>query len=105
MSTDALHRSLCYLAGMPAGSQARRDTPLPRYEEIARRYAAAIENGTLAPGDRFPSVRRLAAEEDASVSTILSAIAQLETLGLIEARPRSGHFVRLRARPPRRRPT
>ena len=90
---------------MPAGSQARREAPLPRYEEIARRYAAAIESGTLAPGDRFPSVRRLAAEEGASVSTILAAIAQLGTLGLIEARPRSGHYVRLRARPPPPRPT
>jgi DNA-binding transcriptional MocR family regulator len=90
---------------MPAGSQARRESPLPRYEEIARRYAVAIENGTLAPGDRFPSVRRLAAAENASVSTVLSAIAQLETLGLIEARPRSGHYVRVRARPPPPRPT
>ena len=90
---------------MPASSQARKEAPLPRYEEIARRYAAAIENGTLSPGDRFPSVRRLAGEEDASVSTILAAIAELESLGLIEARPRSGHYVRLRARTPPPRPT
>ncbi len=90
---------------MRAASEARKESPLPRYEEIARRYAAAIENGTLLPGDRFPSVRRLAVEEDASVSTVLSAISQLETLGLIEARPRSGHYVRLRARPPPPRPT
>ncbi len=93
------------LPEMRAGSRRRGTSPLPRYEEIARRYAAAIENGTLAPGERFPSVRRLAAEEDASVSTVLAAIAQLETLGLVEARPRSGHYVRLRARPPPPRPT
>jgi DNA-binding transcriptional MocR family regulator len=79
---------------------ARHAPPPTRYQEIARRYAAAIEAGTLAPGDRFPSVRRLAAEEGASVSTVLAAIAELEALGLIEARPRSGHFVRLRTRPP-----
>ncbi len=84
---------------------ARRAAPLPRYEEIARRYAAAIQAGTLAPGDRFPSVRQLAAQEEASVSTVLAAIAELESLGLIEARPRSGHFVRLRTRPPPPRPT
>jgi DNA-binding transcriptional MocR family regulator len=83
----------------------RRAPPLPRYEELARRYAAAIEAGTLAPGDRFPSVRQLAAEEHASVSTVLAAIAQLEALGLIEARPRSGHYVRGRSRPPPPRPT
>jgi DNA-binding transcriptional MocR family regulator len=77
---------------------------VPRYEEIARRYARAIEQGTLAPGERFPSVRRLAQDERASMSTVLQAIAQLEMLGLVEARPRSGHFVRARARPPAPRP-
>jgi len=77
---------------------------LPRYEQIARRYASAIEAGTLGPGDRFPSVRQLAADEDASIATVLQALAQLESLGLVEARPRSGHFVRHRARPPRPQP-
>ncbi|HVO19510.1 MAG TPA: PLP-dependent aminotransferase family protein [Anaeromyxobacter sp.] len=90
---------------MSSALRARREPALPRYEEIARRYAAAIGRGTLAPGERFPSVRRLAAEEGASVSTVLAAIAQLEALGLVEARPRSGHFVRLRSRPPPPRPT
>src|SRR5512138_2405096 len=78
----------------PMPSSPSRRAALPRYEEIARRYAAAIEAGTLAPGDRFPSVRQLAAEEDASISTVLATVAELEALGLIEARPRSGHFVR-----------
>jgi DNA-binding transcriptional MocR family regulator len=81
---------------------AKERTPL--YDRIAQRYATAIENGTFSAGERFPSVRRLATTEGASVSTILQAIAQLETLGLVEARPRSGHFVRLRARAPTPRP-
>jgi len=81
---------------------AKERTPL--YDQIARRYATAIENGTFAPGERFPSVRRLATSERASVSTILQAVSQLETLGLVEARPRSGHYVRLRARAPTPRP-
>ncbi|MGC3996374.1 MAG: PLP-dependent aminotransferase family protein [Anaeromyxobacter sp.] len=89
---------------MAEGSAAAAAPHTPLYEQIARRYAAAIEKGTFAPGERFPSVRRLAAEERASVSTILQAVAQLELLGLLEARPRSGHFVRLRARPPAPRP-
>ncbi len=76
------------------------DEGLHRYQRIARRYAAAIEAGTLAPGERFPSVRRLAADEQASVATVLQALAQLESQGLVEARPRSGHFVRHRARAP-----
>jgi DNA-binding transcriptional MocR family regulator len=73
---------------------------LHRYQQVARRYAAAIEGGTLAAGERFPSVRRMAAEEQVSVATVLQALAQLERLGLVEARPRSGHFVRHRARAP-----
>jgi DNA-binding transcriptional MocR family regulator len=73
---------------------------LPKYERIARRYAGAIEAGTLVPGERFPSVRHLAAEERASVTTVVQALARLESLGLVEARPRSGHFVRHRPRPP-----
>jgi DNA-binding transcriptional MocR family regulator len=87
----------------PAGAPRAR-VRVPRYEQIARRYAGAIEKGTIGPGERFPSVRQLAADENASVSTVLQAIAQLETLGLVEARPRSGHFVRARARPPAPRP-
>src|SRR5512137_1116011 len=78
----------------------RAAAELPRYEQIARRYAEAIEAGTLAPGERFPSVRHLAAEERASVTTVVQALARLEAMGLVEARPRSGHFVRHRPRPP-----
>lgn len=92
---------------MPSASAAERRAPrprLPRYQQIARRYAAEIEQGTLAAGERFPSVRRLAEVERVSVSTVLQAISQLELLGLIEARPRSGHFVRQRTRPPAPRP-
>ncbi len=76
------------------------DEGLHRYQQIARRYAAAIEAGTLKPGERFPSVRQLAAEERVSVATVLQALVQLEKLGLVEARPRSGHFVRHQARAP-----
>jgi DNA-binding transcriptional MocR family regulator len=82
-----------------------RGPKAPRYERIAQKYAREIAAGTLAPGERFPSVRRLAADERVSVSTVLQAIAQLELLGLVEARPRSGHFVRARARPPAPQPT
>ena len=77
---------------------------LPRYAQIARRYASAIQTGTLAPGERFPSVRQLAAAERASVATVVQALAELEALGLVQAKPRSGHFVRHRQRPPTPRP-
>jgi DNA-binding transcriptional MocR family regulator len=92
---------MCVMASnaLPRGAR-RADADLPRYEQIARRYVAAIAAGTLTPGERFPSVRQLAAEEQVSPTTVVQALAQLESLGLVEARPRSGHFVRHRPRPP-----
>ena len=42
----------------------------------------------------MPSVRRLARQRRVSVATVLQAYLRLEDDGLIEVRPRSGHFVR-----------
>jgi DNA-binding transcriptional MocR family regulator len=73
------------------------EKPIPRYEAISRRFAHAIEEGTLAPGERLPSVRRLRVDEGVSASTVLQALAHLEASGLVEARPRSGYFVKGRS--------
>lgn len=67
------------------------------YEEVASRLSSAIATGTLRPGDRLPSVRKLANQQDVSISTVLQAYLHLESQGLIEARPQSGHYVRARA--------
>src|SRR5258706_132814 len=67
------------------------------YEHLADELGQAIDRGTLRAGDRLPSVRRLAQERSVSVSTVLEAYLQLENAGLIEVRPKSGHFVRRRA--------
>lgn len=83
--------------------EARRgshEAELPKYLQIAARYARAIEAGTLRPGDRLPSVRRIHAEEQVSISTAMQALARLEAQGLVEARPKSGYFVRARVRAP-----
>ena len=64
------------------------------YEDVADRVQALIEDGTLRPGDRIPSVRRLHNQWSVSISTVLEAYRLLEDRGLIEARPRSGYFVR-----------
>lgn len=64
------------------------------YEQIAEDLATAIRRGTLRSGDRMPSVRGLARQRHVSVATVLQAYVHLEDDGLIEVRPRSGHFVR-----------
>ncbi len=67
------------------------------YEHLADELGQAIDRGALRAGDRLPSVRRLAQERSVSVATVLEAYLRLENAGLIEVRPKSGHFVRPRA--------
>ncbi|MFT4171073.1 MAG: PLP-dependent aminotransferase family protein [Rhodocyclaceae bacterium] len=66
----------------------------PLYLQLATHYQSAIEAGTLAPGSRMPSVRSLTHLHKVSVSTALQACRHLEDTGWLEARPRSGFFVR-----------
>jgi DNA-binding transcriptional MocR family regulator len=68
----------------------------PMYKKIARSIERHIETGTLGPGDRVPSVRRSSIQHRVSTSTVVQAYLTLENRGLIEARPKSGFFVRPR---------
>ena len=71
------------------------------YKQVALRISELIEHGTLRPGERVPSVRRLSEREDVSIATVMQAYRLLENRGLIEARPQSGYYVRARLwRPP-----
>lgn len=63
------------------------------YRQLADYYLGAIKGGTLARGERMPSVRAMMRLHDVSLSTALQACRQLEREGWIEARPRSGYFV------------
>ena len=67
---------------------------LTRYHQLAEELADSIRAGTLRAGDRLPSVRDLRRQRGVSPSTIFQAYAHLESQGLVEARPRSGYFVR-----------
>ena len=66
------------------------------YERVAGRLATLIDQGTLRPGERIPSVRKLVRQQSVSMSTVLQAYQLLESRGLIEARPQSGFYVRVR---------
>ncbi|MCB1943946.1 MAG: PLP-dependent aminotransferase family protein, partial [Candidatus Accumulibacter sp.] len=70
------------------------ENELLRYERLAADLSGIIAAGNLRPGERLPSVRRLSRERRLSVSTVLQALRQLESSGLVEARPQSGYFVR-----------
>lgn len=68
------------------------------YERVAGMITDLIDQGTLRPGERIPSVRRLHTQQGVSISTVLQAYTFLENEGKIEARPQSGFYVRHPAR-------
>src|ERR1041384_107236 len=72
------------------------ERPVFLYREIADKLALQIFHGTLKPGERIPSVRQLTTKLSVSASTALQAYRSLEDRGLIEARPQSGFYVRMR---------
>ena len=65
------------------------------YEQVADKITTLVEQGTLRPGDRIPSVRKMSSQHGVSISTIMGAYYLLESRGLIEARPQSGFYVRI----------
>ena len=71
--------------------------PCPLYERLVQEFSALILEGSLKPGERLPSVRRLATQRQVSISTALQALRSLEDRDLVEARPQAGYFVRRRA--------
>ena len=64
------------------------------YQQIADRLASQIKLQLLKTGDKLPSVRALSQEQGISLSTAYKAYVQLEIKGMIEARPKSGYYVR-----------
>lgn len=81
-------------------------TPL-LYERIAQLVERQIASGALRVHERIPSVREMSRTANVSVSTVVQAYLHLENIGLIEARPQSGFFVRPRptVAPPEPRPS
>lgn len=66
------------------------------YQQVAEELARQISSGVHRPGDRLPGVRSHAQQRGVSVATVVAAYRKLEDEGFIEARSRSGFFVRPR---------
>ena len=71
---------------------------MKRYEKFAEQIAELIRSGMLAPGEKVPSVRHASRTYGVSPSTVFQGYYLLEDRGLIQARARSGYFVRELAR-------
>ena len=73
-----------------------RGTSMVRYQSLAYETEKLIVEGVLRPGDRLPSVRQVCRTHAISPVTVTQAYYLLESRGLVEARPKSGYFVRAR---------
>ncbi|MCJ0972771.1 GntR family transcriptional regulator MpaR [Pseudomonas sp. PS1] len=73
---------------------------MKRYEKFADEIAELIRSGVLKVGEKVPSVRHASRTYGVSPSTVFQAYYLLEDRGLIQARARSGYFVREHAKRP-----
>jgi len=64
------------------------------YEKFADEIAELIRTGVLAPNEKIPSVRSASTTYGVSHATVFQAYYLLESRGLIDARARSGYFVK-----------
>src|SRR5277367_6189032 len=58
--------------------------------ELVDRIEAGVASGALAPGQRLPSVRRLAADVGLSPVTVAAGLAELRRRGVVLSEPRRG---------------
>ena len=64
------------------------------YQNVADSIEGLINEGALKVGDKLMSVRALKQDRGISISTAFRAYVHLESKGLIEARPKSGYYVK-----------
>jgi DNA-binding transcriptional regulator YhcF (GntR family) len=65
----------------------------PLSEQLRSALASRIASGRLAPGERMPTVRDLAAELEIAPNTVAKAYRDLASAGMIAGRGRRGTFV------------
>ena len=72
----------------------QRDKNQFLYQQVINIIRQMESANTLRPGDKLPSLRGLSAKLAVSIPTVKQAYAELELQGVIEARPKSGYFLR-----------
>ncbi len=75
---------MCFVNVIPVSID--RSSPIPLYHQLAEQLTAAVEDGTLQPGDPFENELALAARLDLSRPTVRRAIAELVSRGLLVRR-------------------
>ena len=68
-------------------------SPTPPYEQLRVQVLEGVRTGTLSPGDKLPTVRRLAEDLGVAPNTVARAYRELEQDEVIETRGRLGSFI------------
>ena len=68
---------------------------IPAYKQIANRLTSAMADGTLASGDRLPTIRELNELLGVNPNTVAKAYRELALKGLIDGQRGFGSFVKL----------
>lgn len=74
------------------------------YRQVIDLIDENINSGTLLPGDKLPSLRKMSERVGVSVPTVRQAYVELERRRKVESRPQSGFYVRHRNANPLVRP-
>ncbi len=64
------------------------------YQQVIAMILEMKASGTLRPGDKLPSLRKLSKQLSLSIPTVKLAYTELERQNVIVARPKSGYFMR-----------
>jgi DNA-binding transcriptional MocR family regulator len=64
------------------------------YQQVIDLIKGNIDTGTLRPGDRLPSLRKMSQRTGVSIPTVRQAYVELERQRQVESRPKSGFYVR-----------
>ena len=70
------------------------DSAVPPFEQLRTQVAAMTVTGELAPGQKLPTVRQLAADLGLAANTVARAYRELEADGIISTQGRRGTFIR-----------
>ncbi len=68
------------------------ESGVPFYQQVGQQIRRLIAAGAVAPGDRLPTVRELAAEMVLNPNTVARAYQDLEREGVVETRRGQGTF-------------
>lgn len=69
---------------------------VPPFEQVRSQLEQLVDAGTLPPGHRLPTVRRMADDLGLAVNTVARAYRELEQAGIVVTRGRHGTFVAVR---------